>query len=105
MQNRDSVAIIERFFLALDTLKRDRVIRGVKTFTDRFGINRRNLLTLRKETARGIFQTAWLTYLVSYYGVSADWLLTGCGNFYRGEKPQKNRNEAPKGKAPDDETL
>ena len=90
MQSPDSIRIIERYFLALDTLKNDRAIRGVATFTRKYGINRRNMFTLRKQPERDIFQVAWLAHLVNDYGVSSDWLLTGAGPFYR-KKPQQNR--------------
>ncbi len=82
MQSPDSQKIVARFFQALDRLKLDRKIRGKKTFTEEFGINRWNLNTLAKDYTRDIFQPAWLTYLVKKYGVSANWLLTGEGEFY-----------------------
>lgn len=82
MQNTDSVAIVERFFNAIHRLINDDVINGKKTFTDRYGINRRNFLTNEKETDRDIFQTAWLNYLVEDYKVSPLYVLTGRGNFY-----------------------
>ena len=91
MQTPDSIRIVERYFLALDTLKNEKVIRGIQTFTRKYGINRRNMLTLRKEPERDIFQVAWLAYLVNDFGVSSDWLLTGAGTFYR-KKPLENRN-------------
>lgn len=79
MQTEASQDVIRRFFEALDTLKKNKVIRGRATFCRRYGINRWNFNTLSKDLSRDIFQTAWLTYLVQDYGVSADWLLTGCG--------------------------
>ena len=82
MQTEDSQRIIIRFFEALQRLKKDNIIRGKKTFTTRHDVNRWNLNTLEKEPSRDIFQAAWLTYLVEDYGVSAQWLLTGKGNFY-----------------------
>lgn len=39
--------------------------------------------TLEKDPRRDIFQAAWLAYLVKDYKVSAEWLLTGQGNFYK----------------------
>ena len=83
MQTEDSQLIVTRFFAALDKLKEDKVIRGKQTFTRRYGINRWNIITLSKEPSRDIFQPAWLTYLVRDYGVSASWLLTGTGKFYK----------------------
>lgn len=74
--------MIRRFFQALYALKDAGRIRGKKTFTDKYGINRWNFNTLEKDLSRDIFQTAWLTYLVRDYGVSASWLLTGRGGIF-----------------------
>ena len=81
MQTEDSQKITARFFEALYRLKSLRVIRGKQTFTNRFGINRWNLNSLEKNLSSDIFQPAWLAYLVEEYDVSADWLLTGRGEF------------------------
>ena len=83
MQTTDSQKIVRRFFEALERLKADKRIRGKQTFTRAYGINRWNMLTLEKDNSRDIFQPAWLTYLVEDYGVSAQWLLTGVGEFYK----------------------
>ena len=90
MQNRDSEDIVGRFFLAVETMKRDRVLGGLTPFCTRYGIDKRNLYKLREDKSRDIFQVAWLGYLVRDFGVSADWLLAGTGDFYR-KKPQENR--------------
>lgn len=82
MQTEDSQRVVRRFFIALQRLKDDHIIRGKQTFTRRYGINRWNMNTLEKDPSRDIFQAAWLTYLVNDYGVSSMWLLTGQGDFY-----------------------
>lgn len=79
MQTIDSQKVVKRFFQALYHLKSKHVIRGKKTFTEKFEINRWNMNTLEKDLTRDIFQPAWLTYLVEEYNVSAEWLLTGRG--------------------------
>lgn len=82
MQTPDSQLIVQRFFNALSMLKDMKVIRGKKTFTDRYGINRWNMNTLATDTTRDIFQPAWLTYLVRDFHISPTWLLIGEGDFF-----------------------
>lgn len=82
MQSPDSQIIVARFFEALATLKSQKVIRGTKSFTDRYGINRWNLNTLHLDHSRDIFQPAWLTYLARDFHLSPSWLLTGQGDFF-----------------------
>lgn len=82
MQSEISQQIVNRFFLALQELKDRKTIRGVQTFTRRYGINRWNLNTLKKDHSRDIFQVEWLKHLVDDYGISSKWLLTGKGNMF-----------------------
>ena len=78
----EGIAITRRFFLALDTLRMTKAIRGMKTFTDRYGINYWNLSTLRKEPEKRILKSEWLAFLVKDYNINAVWLLTGKGNIF-----------------------
>lgn len=89
MQTADSQKVIKRFFEAIYALKADGKIRGKQTFTNLYEINRWNFNTLEKEPERDIFQTAWLTYLVRDFDVSAIWLLTGTGNMFTNKKVRK----------------
>lgn len=89
MQNSDSITIVERFFSVIDLLIQEKKIRGVQTFTNRYGINRRNFLSLRSDKSRNIFQVCWLGYLVNDFGIDAHWLLTGEGDYFRSEFSQK----------------
>ena len=76
--------IISRFFAAIERLKEDKALRGLQTFTTRYGLNRRNLQSMRSAPERlgGAFRASWLTYLANDYGVSPEWLLVGRGAFY-----------------------
>lgn len=79
-----SVEIVSRFFASLDRLKADGCIGGLKTITDRYGLNRWNVMSLRSDVAEcyGRFRPSWLQYLVHDYHVNPYWLLLGEGDFY-----------------------
>lgn len=91
MQSPDSQQIVRRFFEALEMLKAMRVIRGIQTFTDEHGIDRRNLYQLRTDKSRGLLKVEWLAILVEEYGVSARWLLTGRGAMFYSSIATKSR--------------
>lgn len=73
--------IVIRFFVALDTLIDQRVLRGTKTFTDMYDINRRNFQKLRSDIANKStwFDIAWVYYFARDFYVSPTWLFTGEG--------------------------
>lgn len=92
MQTDENEEVVKRFFKAIYALKDSGVIRGKQTFTSRYGINRWNLNTLEKEPSRCLMKISWLSYLVSDYGVSGDWLLTGKGDMFSKQKVARYGN-------------
>ena len=86
MNTQDSIDVVNRFFEAVEILKHDKAIRGLKTLTRRYGLNDRNVRTQRAAPGRNIFQVAWLSYLVRDYALSAEWLLLGEGPVYDPER-------------------
>ncbi len=86
MNNPESIPVIHRFYEAIDTLIVKKEIRGVQTFTRQYHINRWNFSTVRKNPESDMFQLSWLSYIVNDYGVSAEWLLTGRGKMFKGNK-------------------
>ena len=73
---------MERFYCALDAIVAMKRIRGVNTYFRLYDIDRRNLIANRKDLDRGWFQLSWLQPMVTEYGLSAKWLLTGAGKMF-----------------------
>lgn len=87
--------VVARFFEALDALKERKDIRGIQTYCTRYGIDKRNLYTQRKKPEIQILHFDWLVPMVTEYGVSSLWLLTGLGKMFLPmfEKPKFSRSE------------
>lgn len=77
--SKEGVLVTKRFFEAIDMLKAQKKIRGLQTFTNRYEINRWNLLTVRTQPEVSVLKPEWIVYLVRDYGISADWILLGKG--------------------------
>lgn len=75
----DGIKVTKRFFEAIDYLKKRKTIRGLGTFTRNHGVNKWNLITVRKQPECSVLKPELLTWLVIDYGISAEWLLTGKG--------------------------
>lgn len=83
MTSQDGVDITNRFFKAIDELKERKAIRGLGTFTNRYNINRWNLITVRDNPANATLKPEYISYLVADYNISAEWILLGTGQMFR----------------------
>lgn len=81
----ENVKIVGRFFEVVTILKKAKVVRGLKTLCDRYGMNRWNVITMRDDPSGhvGTLQPAWMAALVKDYMINPLWLLTGEGDVFR----------------------
>lgn len=87
--SKEGTEINERFFQALQKLKEDKRISLLK-FTKAHEINYWNITTVKNKPYNSTLKPEWIYYLVMDYGVSADWIITGRGDFYSDkEKPKE----------------
>ena len=78
--SQEGQAITKRFFDAIEILSSNRTIRGLKTFTDKNGINRRNFIRVKKFQECSVLKPEWIFYLCTDYNISASWIITGKGD-------------------------
>ena len=81
--SQDTIAVIGRFFEALDSIIARKEIRGVQTYCRLYGIDKRHLYAQRNDLNRGFFEVSWILPLITKYGVSSSWLLFGTGPMFR----------------------
>ena len=81
--NADGLAITERFFRVIDMLSEARHLRGLQTYTSKYGFNRWNLMHVKDSPDNSVLKPEILTPLVRDFGVSGTWLLTGEGPVFQ----------------------
>ena len=86
----ETKAVMLRFFEAVGVLILHKKIRGIQTYCNLAGIDRRHYYGQKTDLTRGWFQISWALPLVKEFGVSATWLLTGRGNMF-GDKTERKQ--------------
>lgn len=79
----EGVEISKRFFEAIDMLRMQKKIRGLKTITDEYGANQGNTQIVKASPSNHVLKPELLAYLVRQYNISAEWLLCGTGNMFK----------------------
>lgn len=79
--NENTLAIMERFFLAFAKCHEKKMFK-VADFCRENKIDKAHFYTQRKDRHRGFFEVGWLTPLVVNCRVSSFWLLTGDGEMF-----------------------
>lgn len=79
----EGVEITNRFFEAIDMLRLQKKIRGLKTITDEVGANQGNTQFIKTDPSSHVLKPELLAYLVRQYNVSAEWLLCGTGKMFK----------------------
>lgn len=79
----DTIAIISRFFAAIDALIAMKKFRGKATYCRMYGIDRANFNAQKKDYNKGFFQVSWLVPLIKDFNISSDWILIGKGEMFR----------------------
>lgn len=82
MNTETDQKVLSRFYEALDVLIDRRAVGGVQPYCELFGIDKRNLYHQRNNPEIGHFHFDWIVPMVTNYGISATWLLTGEGDMF-----------------------
>lgn len=80
--NEDTLAVMDRFFTALDACKKQKLIKNFTAYFDAHGIAAPHFYMQRKDRSRGFFEIGWAVPLIRECGISSRWLLTGVGSMF-----------------------
>lgn len=86
-----SRGIKERFYKAIQALIDSKKLRGRQTYCRLYDIDKRNFYSQQNDLLEANLKLYWLVPLVTEYGVSAHWLLTGRGRMFEPIAQRKAR--------------
>ena len=87
-----AIEITGRFFEAMDYLVAARIVRGYKTVTDLWGIDRRNLAKLKAEPQHRTLKPEYIYYLERDFGISSRWVVMGHGRMLLNTHQKEAKN-------------
>jgi hypothetical protein len=79
MNNPESVKIVDRFYEALNMMINQGALKSKREFALSHKIEYTSFSRCETEQTSDRFQLIWITYLVSDYPVSLDWIMMGKG--------------------------
>lgn len=77
--------------MAIVALIESKQLRGRQTYCRLYDIDKRNFYAQEKNLHEAKLKLYWLVPLVTEYGVSAHWLLTGAGRMFEPATQRKQR--------------
>lgn len=80
--NADTLAIMDRYFIAVDACIKEGLLKNMTAYCADTGIEKNHFYVQRKERSRGYFEVGWIVPLICDCGVSANWILTGKGQMF-----------------------
>ena len=83
---QDGLNITARFFEAFETLRQNKELRGLQTFTRAHGLNYWNVMSIRNSPDKHTLRPEYIMWLSQDYNVSLEWLFFGTGMFYNQKK-------------------
>ena len=80
--NQDTIAIMQRFFEAIEICRQNKLIPSYTEFCSDNNIDKAHFYTQRKDLGRGFFEVGWIVPLIKECGISANWIMTGKGMMF-----------------------
>lgn len=87
MNNPESIQIIDRFYKAINMLIDNGALKSKREFALTYKIEYTSFSRCEHEQESDRFQLSWISYLVTNYPVSLEWIMTGKGGMLTRHDP------------------